>query len=43
VPLSVQYANAYANARVGLPGAKNWWRNFLSGGGPITLRLNGTD
>jgi hypothetical protein len=29
--------------RVGLPGAKNWWRNFLGGGGPITLRLNGTD
>jgi F420H(2)-dependent quinone reductase len=28
---------------VGLPGAKNWWRNFLGGGGPITLRLNGTD
>ena len=28
--------------RVGLPGAKNWWRNFL-GGGPIRLRLNGTD
>jgi hypothetical protein len=29
--------------RVGLPVAKNWWRNFLGGGGPITLRLNGTD
>jgi hypothetical protein len=28
--------------RVALSGAKNWWRNFL-GGGPITLRLNGTD
>jgi hypothetical protein len=28
---------------VGLPSAKNWWRNFLGGGGPITLRLNGTD
>ncbi|MGO9185632.1 nitroreductase/quinone reductase family protein, partial [Mycobacterium sp.] len=29
--------------RVGLPSAKNWWRNFLGSGGPITLRLNGTD
>ena len=29
--------------RVQLPDAKNWWRNFLGGGGPITLRLNGTD
>jgi hypothetical protein len=28
---------------VGLPGSKTWWRNFLGGGGPITLRLNGTD
>ena len=28
---------------VGLPGAKTWWRNFLGGGGPITLRLNSTD
>jgi hypothetical protein len=28
--------------RVGLPDAKNWWRNFLDGGGPITLQLNGT-
>jgi hypothetical protein len=28
---------------VGLPDAKNWWRNFLGSGGPITLRLNGTD
>ena len=28
---------------VGLPGAKTWWRNFLGAGGPITLRLNGTD
>jgi F420H(2)-dependent quinone reductase len=28
---------------VGLPDAKNWWRNFLDGGGPITLQLNGTN
>ncbi|WP_243393891.1 nitroreductase/quinone reductase family protein [Mycobacterium ahvazicum] len=29
--------------RVMLPDAKNWWRNFLDGGSPITLQLNGTD
>jgi hypothetical protein len=29
--------------RVGLPGAKTWWPNFLGNGGPITLRLNGAD
>jgi len=28
---------------VGLPDAKTWWRNFEGDGGPITLRLNGTD
>ena len=29
--------------RVMAPDAKNWWRNFLGGGGPMTLRLNGVD
>ena len=29
--------------RVMAPDAKNWWRNFLGEGGPMTLRLNGTD
>jgi hypothetical protein len=28
---------------VQLPDAKNWWRNFLDEGGPITLHLNGGD
>ncbi len=27
----------------GFPVPKTWWRNFLGSGGPITLRLNGTD
>ena len=26
---------------VKLPDAKNWWRNFLDAGGPLTLRLSG--
>jgi hypothetical protein len=29
--------------RVMFPDGKNWWRNFLDGGGPITLRLNRID
>lgn len=29
--------------RVGLPGAKTWWRNFLGGGGPVALLLAGVD
>ncbi len=29
---------------VGMPDAKQWWRNFLDGGGPITLvGLDGRD
>jgi hypothetical protein len=27
---------------VNMPEAKTWWRNFLAGGGPLTLRLDGT-
>ena len=29
--------------RVGLAGAKTWWRNFLGGGGPVAIRLAGVD
>jgi len=28
---------------VGLPDAKNWWRNFTGKGAPITLRLDGVE
>jgi hypothetical protein len=28
---------------VQMPDVKTWWRNFLGAGGPLTLRLNGTD
>ena len=28
---------------VQFPDAKNWWRNFLDDGGPITLHLNDGD
>jgi len=26
-----------------MPDKKNWWRNFLGEGGPITVRINGID
>jgi hypothetical protein len=26
-----------------MPDAKTWWRNFTGDGGPMTLRLDGTD
>jgi hypothetical protein len=28
---------------VAIPDRKNWWRNFLDGGGPITVQLDGMD
>ncbi|MFV2017233.1 nitroreductase/quinone reductase family protein [Micromonospora sp. LOL_023] len=28
---------------VRLPEAKNWWRNFLGDGGPVSLHLDGVD
>ncbi len=42
-PVNYRWIGDEVVIRVGLPNAKNWWRNFLGGGGPITLRLNGTD
>ncbi|WP_329017151.1 nitroreductase/quinone reductase family protein [Micromonospora rifamycinica] len=29
--------------RVAMPDAKQWWRNFLGAGGPISLNLDGVD
>lgn len=28
---------------VAMPDKKNWWRNFLDDGAPITVRINGID
>jgi len=43
IPVNYRRAGDEVVIHVGLPGAKTWWRNFLGDGGPITLRLNGTD
>ncbi len=42
-PVSYRRVGDEIVIRVMLPDAKNWWRNFLDGGGPITLQLNGAD
>jgi hypothetical protein len=31
------------NIRVAMAAKKTWWRNFLDDGGPMTIRLAGTD
>ena len=29
--------------RVSMPDKKNWWRNFLGAGAPLSIRLDGTE
>ncbi len=43
IPVNYRRVGDEVVIHVGLPGAKTWWRNFLGDGGPMTLRLNGTD
>jgi hypothetical protein len=43
IPVNYRYVGDEVVIGVGLPDAKNWWRNFLGSGGPIALRLNGTN
>ena len=42
-PVNYRWVGNEVVIHVGLPGAKTWWRNFLGDGGPMTLRLSGTD
>jgi hypothetical protein len=43
IPVSYRRSGADVIIGVGMPDAKNWWRNFLGDGAPLTLRLDGTD
>ncbi|MFR9752878.1 nitroreductase/quinone reductase family protein [Nocardia sp. 004] len=42
-PVNYRRAGDELVIRVAMPDKKNWWRNFLGAGGPITLHLNGAD
>jgi F420H(2)-dependent quinone reductase len=42
-PVSYRRAGDEVTIGVAMADAKSWWRNFLGGGGPISLRLDGTD
>ncbi|CQD09151.1 hypothetical protein BN1232_01663 [Mycobacterium lentiflavum] len=39
-PVSYRRGGGEIVIRVMFPDGKNWWRNFLDGGGPIALQLN---
>jgi hypothetical protein len=42
-PVSYRQSGGQVTIGVEFPDAKNWWRNFLGEGGPITIRLPGGD
>lgn len=42
-PVGYRRAGNQITIGVQAPDIKTWWRNFLGAGGPISLRLDGTD
>jgi hypothetical protein len=43
IPVSCRRAGEELTIGVKFPDAKNWWRNFLGEGGPVSVRLDGVD
>ena len=43
LPVAYRRSGDVVTIGVSLPDQKKWWRNFLGTGGPILLRLEGTD
>src|ERR1700742_1505999 len=43
IPVSYRRSGDDVVIGVGMPDAKSWWRNFLGEGGPVQLRIKGTD
>lgn len=43
IPVGYRRSGDEVRIDVGMPDAKTWWRNFLGEGGPVTLRLDGTE
>jgi hypothetical protein len=41
LPVGYQLRGDTVTIRVGMPDKKNWWRNFLGTGAPLTIRLDG--
>ncbi|TCO48786.1 hypothetical protein [Actinocrispum wychmicini] len=42
-PVAYRRVGDVVTIGVAMPDLKNWWRNFLGEGGPISLELDGTD
>ncbi|WP_424807343.1 hypothetical protein [Rhodococcus sp. 27YEA15] len=43
LPVSFTRTGDELAIRVALPDKKNWWRNFLGEGGPVTVTLDGAE
>jgi F420H(2)-dependent quinone reductase len=43
IPVAYRRTGDEVIISVNMPEAKTWWRNFLGDGGPLTLRLDGTE
>jgi len=43
LPIAYQRGGDSLTIRVSMPDKKNWWRNFLGDGAPLTIRLDDTD
>lgn len=41
LPVGYQRSGDVVTIRVGMPGQKNWWRNFLGAGAPLSIELDG--
>jgi hypothetical protein len=42
-PVGFQQNGSIVTIGVMMPERKNWWRNFLGAGGPLTLQLDGAE
>lgn len=43
LPIGYQRRGDTVTIRVSMPDRKNWWRNFLGEGAPLTIRLDHAD
>jgi hypothetical protein len=43
VPVAYRRTGDELQIAANMPEAKNWWRNFLGDGGPMSVRLNGIE
>jgi hypothetical protein len=43
IPVGYKRDGDVVTIGVRFPDAKNWWRNFLGAGGPMTIELDGTN